>query len=99
MPQPPHSIQPSEPQVRHGFSGLPTEAPLQTKQRRSTSAEGSVKGKKCGRSRVTTPSPNSVWAQWSRVPFRSAMVRPSSTAMPSIWLNTGVCVASSSSVR
>ena len=44
-PQPPHSIQPSLRQVRHGRSGLPTESPWQTKHCRSTSADGSVNGK------------------------------------------------------
>ena len=99
MPQPPHSIQPSLEQVRHGAAGLPTEAPRQTKQRRSSSADGSVNGKYDGRSRVVRPSPNIAWAKWSRVPLRWAIVRPSSTARPSTWWNTGVWVASSSSVR
>ena len=45
MPQPPHSIQPSLLQVRHGRSGLPTESPRHTKQTRSISALGSVNGK------------------------------------------------------
>ena len=44
-PQPPHSIQPSLRHVLQGRSGLPTESPWHTKQSRSTSADGSVKGK------------------------------------------------------
>ena len=53
MPQPPHSIHPSDEQVRQGRSGLPTDSPRQTKQRRSSSALGSVNGKYDGRSRVS----------------------------------------------
>ena len=98
-PQPPHSIQPSLEHVRHGLSGSPTDAPRQTKHCRSTSALGSVNGKYDGRSRVTRPSPNIAAAKWSSVPLRSAIVMPSSTTRPSTWPNTGVCVASSSSVR
>ena len=45
MPQPPHSIQPSLPQVRQSQSGLPTDWPRQTKHSRSGSALGSVNGK------------------------------------------------------
>ena len=73
--------------------------PRQTKQIRSTSAEGSVNGKYDGRNRVLMPSPNMASAKWSRVPLRCAMVSPLSTARPSTWWNTGVWVASSSSVR
>ncbi len=94
MPQPPHSIQPVPPQVRQASS-----APRQTKQRKSSSALGSVNGKYDGRSRVSRPSPNSSAMNRSSVPRRCAMVRPSSIASPSTWWNTGVCVASSSSVR
>ena len=82
MPQPPHSIQPSERQVRQGRSGLPTESPCQTKHSRSTSADGSVKGKKCGRILVFT-SPNMARARWSSVPRRSAMEMPLSMTRPS----------------
>ena len=64
---------------------------------RSISAEGSVKGKKWGRSRVRNGAldacrlspPNMAPANASRVPRRSAMVRPSSTASPSSWVKTG----------
>jgi hypothetical protein len=45
------------------------------------------------------PGPNIDAAMWSSVPFRCAIVRPSSIANPSSWWNTGVWVASSSSVR
>src|SRR6185312_8521546 len=69
MPQPPHSTQPAPPFL---FSN-------QT----STSAEGSVNGKKCGRIRVRPCGPNSARANASRVPRRLAIVRPLSTARPS----------------
>ena len=52
-----------------------------------------------GRRRICAPSPNIARARCSSVPRRCAIVRPLSTASPSTWLNTGVCVASSSSVR
>ena len=58
-----------------------------------------MNGKKLGRSRVSDSGPNMARANASNVPFRFAIVRPSSTARPSTWWNTGVCVASSSSVR
>ena len=45
MPQPPHSIHPSLPQVRQAREASPTEAPRHTKYSRSTSALGSVNGK------------------------------------------------------
>src|SRR6185503_1927526 len=85
MPQPPHSTQPGPPFL---FGN-------QT----STSADGSVNGKKCGRNRVRPCGPNSERANASSVPRRWAIVRPLSTASPSTWWNTGVWVASSSSVR
>src|SRR5690606_19130124 len=71
MPQPPHSTQPGPP----FFSSNHT----------STSADGSVNGKKCGRSRVRAFSPNTPRANASSVPLRSAIVRPLSTARPSTW--------------
>ena len=83
MPQPPHSIQPVLLQVRHGRSGLPTDSPRQTKHLRSGSALGSVNGKYEGRRRVTMPAPNIASASMSRVPFRCAIVMPSSTTRPS----------------
>src|SRR3954447_24731953 len=91
-PQPPHSIHPSDEQVRQGFAGSPTDAPRQTKHSTSNSADGSVKGKYDGRHRVRRPEPNNVDARWSRVPRKWAIVMPSSTASPSTWWKTGVCV-------
>ena len=85
MPQPPHSIQPGPPT----FCG----------NQKSISALGSVNGKKEGRSRVRDSGPNIARAKASSVPLRWAIVRPRSIAMPSTWWNTGVWVASSSSVR
>ena len=85
MPQPPHSIQPAPP----FFCG----------NHRSISALGSVNGKNDGRRRVRASGPKIACAKWSSVPLRLAIVRPLSTARPSTWWNTGVCVASSSSVR
>ena len=85
MPQPPHSTQPAPP----FFSGNHT----------SISADGSVNGKNDGRSRVVDSGPNIARAKWSSVPFRCAMDRCRSMASPSTWWNTGVWVASSSSVR
>ena len=85
MPQPPHSTQPAPP----FFSGNQT----------STSADGSVNGKYDGRSRVVDSAPNIARANASSVPLRWAIVMPLSTARPSTWWNTGVWVASSSSVR
>jgi len=96
-PQPPHSIQPSPLQVRQVSTA--GSSPRHTKQTRSTSAEGSVNGKYDGRKRVVMPSPNIDCAKWSSVPLRWAIVMPLSTTRPSTWENTGVCVASSSSVR
>ena len=64
-----------------------------------TSTDGSVNGKKSGRSRVRSPSPNIASTNALIAPRRSAMVRPSSTARHSIWWNTGLCVASRVSVR
>lgn len=66
----------------------------QTTQATSTPADGSVRADRCGRSLVGVPSPNTAAAKRSRVLVRSAMVRPSSTASPPTWLNTGLWVAS-----
>ena len=99
MPQPPHSIQPSDEQTRHGSPPGSAEAPRHSKHCRSSSAEGSVKGKYDGRSRVRIPSPNIASAKWSRAPRRCAMVMPSSTTSPSTWLKTGEWVASRASAR
>ena len=61
MPQPPHSTQPGPPFL---FGN-----------QMSTSADGSVNGKKCGRNRVRPCGPNSARANASRVPRRWAIVR------------------------
>ena len=58
-----------------------------------------MKGKYDGRSRVRDSAPNIARANASSVPLRCAIVMPLSTARPSTWWNTGVWVASSSSVR
>ncbi len=96
-PQPPHSIQPSPLQVRQLSTA--GDRPRQTKQRRSTSALGSVNGKYDGRKRVVTPSPKIAPAKWSSDPLRWAMLMPRSMTSPSTWWNIGLCVASYSSVR
>ncbi len=69
---------------------------VQLKHETSTSTLGSVKGKKCGRSRTWRSSPKIARAKASSVPLRSARVTSSSTASPSIWWNWGVWVASES---
>ena len=69
---------------------------VQLKQETSTSTLGSVKGKKCGRSRTWRSSPKIARAKASSVPWRSASVTSVSTASPSIWWNCGVWVASES---
>ena len=56
MPQPPHSTQPGPPFLFSNHT--------------STSADGSVNGKKCGRIRVRACGPNSERANASRVPRR-----------------------------
>ena len=71
----------------------------QLKQRTSTSTEGSVNGKKCGRSRTSRSLPNTSRANASSVPLRCARLSPRSTARPSIWVNIAVCVASGVSRR
>src|SRR5690349_5540392 len=69
IPQPPHSTQPGPPFLLGN--------------QMSTSADGSVNGKKCGRNRVRPCGPNSERAKASSVPRRCAIVRPLSTARPS----------------
>ena len=64
----------------------------------SNSTDGSVKGKKLVRIR-TSRWPKMALAKSSIVPRRSASVMPRSTASPSTWWKTGVCVASSGSRR
>ena len=68
IPQPPHSTHPGPPFL---FGN-----------QMSTSADGSVNGKKCGRIRVRASGPNSDRANASRVPRRWAIVSPRSTAEP-----------------
>ena len=65
----------------------------------SNSADGSVNGKYDGRRRVVRSSPNSAFTNASMVPARSANVMSRSTTRPSIWWNTGRCVASAVSWR
>src|SRR5580693_3612948 len=69
IPQPPHSTQPAPPLLFSNHT--------------STSADGSVKGKKCGRILVRACGPNSARANASSVPRRCAIDRPRSTASPS----------------
>ena len=92
MPAPSTSIQPVPLHIRQP-------SPWQFAQVRSTSADGSVNGKNDGRKRVRMPSPYIWRANSSSVPFRSPMVMFSSMTRPSIWWNTGECVASASSAR
>jgi hypothetical protein len=99
MPQPAISTQPCERHTRQGAPPGSADAPRHTWHSIDTSADGSVNGKKSGRSRVRRPSPNMASTNARIAPRRSAMVRPSSTARHSIWWNTGLCVASSASLR
>src|SRR5580692_7285391 len=99
MPAPAISIQPWDRQTRHGSAPGLVEAPRHTWHSMDTSADGSVNGKKSGRSLVRSPSPNIASTNAVIAPRKSAMVRPSSTASSSIWWNTGLCVASRVSVR
>ena len=55
----------------------------------STSADGSVKGKKLGRKRTLIFSPKRRLRKYSSVPLRWAKVTPSSTTRPSTWKNIG----------
>ena len=65
----------------------------------SNSTDGSVNGKKLVRIRTSRVPPKIALAKSSIVPRRSASVMPRSTARPSTWWKTGVCVASSGSRR
>ena len=65
-------------------------------QRISTSADGSVNGKKLGRKRSGFPSPNIIRQNSVSNPFRSAIVVLLSTANPSTWWNIGLWVTSES---
>ena len=70
--------------------------PWHWKQLTSTSTDGSVNGKYEGRRRVVTFFPNIFFTSWSSIPFKSHSVIPLSTTRPSICVNIGECVASSS---
>ena len=65
----------------------------------SNSADGSVNGKYDGRSRDVKSPPKNAFVNASIVPARSAIVMSRSTTNPSIWWNTGMCVASGVSRR
>ena len=80
MPAPRISFQPVPPQTRQAGSLCP-----QTMHSMSTSAEGSVNGKKLGRKRILSFSPNRARMKCSSVPLRWANVMPSSTTRPSTW--------------
>src|SRR3954452_13163516 len=92
MPQPRISIQPL-------FLHIEQPAPSHAQQLISTSALGSVYGKKLGRNRNREFSPNMSRANASNVPLRSDSEMPSPTTSPSICENIGVCVRSRSSRR
>src|SRR3990167_9826117 len=70
-----HTLHPFPPQIRHAMS---------------TSALGSVNGKKLGLNLTPTPSPKTSLTNSVSTPFRSPKVTPSSTRSPSIWWNIGV---------
>jgi len=64
-------------------------------QRTSSSALGSVKGKWCGRNRVSTEGVSkNRWMKVSTVHFRWPMWMALSITRPSIWWNIGLWVAS-----
>ena len=65
----------------HSAPRLP---PSQAKQETSSSALGSVNGKKWGRSRTVVLARRTPRAKWERVPLRSENVIELSTARPSI---------------
>ena len=65
----------------------------------SNSADGSVNGKYDGRRRLVNSEPKYALVNASIVPARSPNVMPRSTTSPSIWWNTGMCVASAVSRR
>ena len=77
--------------------GEPSRAQL--KHDTSTSTDGSVNGKKCGRRRTSRSLPNTSRANPSSVPLRCARLSPRSTASPSICVNIAVWVASGVSLR
>ena len=65
----------------------------------SNSADGSVNGKYAGRRRDAKSPPKNALVNASIVPARWANVMPRSMTRPSIWWNTGMCVASAVSCR
>ncbi len=89
MPQPRISSQPDPLHTRQPD-------PPQMTQRMSTSADGSVNGKKLGRNRSGFPGPNIIPQNSVRSPLRSAIVMSRSTAKPSTWWNMGLWVMSES---
>ena len=76
IPQPMISSHPFRPHVEQPF-------PRQAAQAMSTSADGSVNGKKCGRNRVFVFGPKSCFRHTSTTPLRSANEVRSSTRSPS----------------
>src|SRR5258707_831562 len=82
MPQPRISIQPL-------FLHIEQPAPSHAQQLMSTSALGSVYGKKLGRNRSRDASPNMSRANASSVPLRSDSEIPSPTTSPPICENIG----------
>ena len=65
----------------------------------SYSADGSVKGKYDGRSRLWMSGPKYAVVKVSMVPARSAKLMPRSTTSPSIWWKVGMWRASGVSRR
>src|SRR3954471_16547440 len=92
IPQPRISIQPL-------FLHIEQPSPPHAQQLMSTSALGSVYGKKLGRNRSRELPPNISRANASSVPLRSASEIPSPTTSPSSCVKFGVCVRSRSSLR
>src|ERR1700730_11760142 len=92
MPQPPTSSHPV-------FLHIPHPAPSHCQQLMSTSALGSVYGKKLGLNRTREVDENISRAQASRLRVRSVSEIPSPTSSPSIWVNIGEWVRSRSSRR
>lgn len=89
---------PTQPVRLHTRQGsLPTwPLPPQSTQEMSTSALGSVKGKKLGRKRTLVFAPKMARTKAVSVPRRSAMLTLRSARSPSIWWNMGVWVRSES---
>src|SRR5699024_546137 len=92
IPAPKISIQPDCLQTEHPD-------PEQTLQDISISTDGSVKGKKLGRKRISRSLPKIAFANVSKVPFKSLIRTSLSTYNPSICVNGCEWVASSLSRR